>query len=350
MQSRLRLILINLGVFLVLLLGLEVGARLFFPRDLRAMFNDPEVFTRGRPFVVPDPARGFALAPGFERGRYRINRTGFRGPDLPADLARHTVLLAVGDSGTFGWGVDEADTYPSRLQELCRQHCSNDLLVINGGVPSYTSAQVLVYLRALVPSLKPRIVLAGVFWNDVLYSVLPSWLPEYLIIQQPAPWRQQLLRYSGLYRALTMDRRAPPGVRAVTINQSALALYLDNLRAMRRECEKAGAELLVLAPSFNAAAVPAGIWKLRDDDVVTSASMVAVVAGFRRALLDLNREGLSVVEHRLSGAPGAGDTGLIDDGFIDLMHPSPLGYGAIAADLVAALAARGVCQPKSPGE
>jgi lysophospholipase L1-like esterase len=53
------------------------------------------------------------------------------------------VLLAVGDSGT-GWGVDEEDTYPSRLQELCRQYCSNDLLVINGGVPSYTSAQVLV--------------------------------------------------------------------------------------------------------------------------------------------------------------------------------------------------------------
>ena len=147
-----------------------------------------------------------------------------------------------------------------------------------------------------------------------------------------------------------MDRRAPPGVRAVTINQSALALYLDNLRAMRRECEKAGAELLVLAPSFNAAAVPAGIWKLRDDDVVTSASMVAVVAGFRRALLDLNREGLSIVEHRRSGTPGAGDTGFIDDGFIDLMHPSPLGYDAIAEDIVAALAARGVCQPVSPGE
>jgi lysophospholipase L1-like esterase len=342
MSLRLRLVLINTGIFLALLLALEAGARIFFPRDLKSVFNDPEVFTRGRPFVVPDPTRGFALAPGFEQGRYRVNSGGFRGPELPADLAARTIILTVGDSGTFGWGVDEADSYPSRLAELCRQQCRNELLVINGGVPSYTSAQVRLYLEELLPALAPRAVIVGVFWNDVLYSVLPSWLPEYLVLQQPAPWRQRLLRYSGLYRALTMDRPSPPGVRAVAVNQDAIALYLENLRALRVQCAASGADFLVLAPSFNEAAVPERIWKLRADDVVTAESMCAAVAAFRGALNGLAREGTTVVEHPLSGASSPGDAA-----FIDLMHPSPLGYRAIAAAVAAELAARGVCD--SPG-
>jgi lysophospholipase L1-like esterase len=268
-----------------MLLGMEIVAHLFFPRDVGGMWNDPTVFIRGRPFVIADSERGFALSPGFDQGRYRINHDGFRGPELPSDMAERTVILALGDSGTFGWGVDEPNSYPAQLQRLCEENCASQILVVNGGVPSYTSSQTLAYLRELIPRLQPRLVIISVFWNDVLCSVLPNWVPEYLMIQQPAPWRQWLIRHSGLFRAMTI-RRANAGLHNAVINRQAIDYYISNLRAMQQECHLASAKCLLLAPSFNEAYMPPDYFKIRDGDLVTTKSMREVISTFQSALLE----------------------------------------------------------------
>src|SRR2546428_454873 len=78
-------VLVNGAIRLLACLGIELGVQALFPRDLRAVFNDPAVFLRKRPFVVPDESRGFALKPGYAEGNIHVDSAGFRGPELPAD-------------------------------------------------------------------------------------------------------------------------------------------------------------------------------------------------------------------------------------------------------------------------
>src|SRR5436309_6951084 len=138
------LALVNGAIFLLVCLGLEVASQALFPRDLRAVFNDPGVFVRNRPFVVPDAIRGFALKPGYAEGGIHINSAGFRGPELPADLRSRELVLALGESSTFGWMVADSETYPAHLQQLLnRMQTARPICVVNAGVPSYTSPQVL---------------------------------------------------------------------------------------------------------------------------------------------------------------------------------------------------------------
>jgi hypothetical protein len=101
-----------------LLLAIEGVARLALEDDPSPLFADPALGRVDRPFVAADPRRGFALVPGFEDRVYRINSDGFRGPELPPGpvLARRFVVLAVGDSATFGWKVAEGGPYPAQLE------------------------------------------------------------------------------------------------------------------------------------------------------------------------------------------------------------------------------------------
>src|SRR5215470_7272233 len=74
----------------------------------------------------------------------RTNSLGLRGPEVPADGARR--ILAVGDSCTWGWQVEEQESYPAVLQQLLDERYGPGAYhVINGGVPGYTSYQGLRY-------------------------------------------------------------------------------------------------------------------------------------------------------------------------------------------------------------
>jgi hypothetical protein len=65
-RGLLRLFLINLAVFAALIVAAEGLARLLLPVEARsgALFSDPDLRVRHRPFVRRDPVRGFALVPG----------------------------------------------------------------------------------------------------------------------------------------------------------------------------------------------------------------------------------------------------------------------------------------------
>jgi lysophospholipase L1-like esterase len=77
----------------------------------------------------------------------------------------------MGESTTFGWRVRDDETYPYHLmRELNRTAPS--IYVVNGGVPSYTSAQVYRYLKEILEGkiLSPRAVVIDIMWNDLWYS------------------------------------------------------------------------------------------------------------------------------------------------------------------------------------
>ena len=108
-----------------------------------------------RPFLVnfADPVadrRQYTLRPGYagvgDAGpgtRLAINARGFRGDEVSPWAP---VIVTLGDSVPFGWGVNPDQSYAAQLQRLLAAsgHAIN---VVNAGVPSYNLRQSFDRLR-----------------------------------------------------------------------------------------------------------------------------------------------------------------------------------------------------------
>ncbi len=117
---------------------------------------------------------GYAPLPGaegydrfFEFGRFvwKINSQGFR--DNEVDIGAFKIL-ALGDSFTFGAGVNQEDSYPAQLESmLVKSSKARAIDVINAGVPSYNTRTELKYFEILGPIISPDIVLVNIVSNDI---------------------------------------------------------------------------------------------------------------------------------------------------------------------------------------
>jgi lysophospholipase L1-like esterase len=163
MKRALKVPLIVVGTLLLLLVGAEVAAS-FTPSGNAAPFiEDPVMLCVRRP-----DTEGYTWG----NGRWiacHINKQGLRGEDLPEPRAPgESWVLCVGDSFTFGGGVETAEAWPQQLQGLLGAPEQSGVRVLNGGANGWSTRWQRTWLeqRAL-DQFHPDVVVLGWNWNDL---------------------------------------------------------------------------------------------------------------------------------------------------------------------------------------
>lgn len=317
---------INVIIFASILFLLEGVSRLIFSFDsITPMFNDESLRTRLRPYMEKHPTRGFALKRGFSNGVYSVNSEGFRGPEFPNDLNEKFIILTLGESTTFGWEVKDNETYPFYLSDFLNP---KKTYVVNGGTPSYSSSQVLAYLKEIISNadLDLDFVLINILWNDIWYSTVKNWHSNILIYQKPPGWIDFLTKNSRLVRILVMGTNKN---RLTDIfNEKALKQYIKNLNEMLDICRKNNISVALVQPPFDADHMPE--MGLNEFHIrYTKKFLIATGKRYTDEMLKLaeNRR-VHVVEHRL-------DLSFLNQEalFLDSLHPTPKGNAMIAEDI-----------------
>jgi lysophospholipase L1-like esterase len=230
--------------------------------------NSPALF-------MTDPRLHWKLRPdvklAFQGVEVRTDRDGFRNDPEPAG---ERVVLALGDSTTFGWSVEQAETFPARLEALLNTAAGAEPTwrVFNAGVPGYTSLQLRILAERLVPALRPDVVVVSVGNNEAWPVVrsdrevdehgrLAAAVVRLLSASRFLVWAAETLRPQR-----TEPFKAPSLVGAVP--RVGVDEYAANLEALIRTARRAGAEVVLLAPTVNLYAPLLNVEQLPDSDAM----------------------------------------------------------------------------------
>jgi lysophospholipase L1-like esterase len=182
-------------------LGLEFVTRAIYPERIARLIGDRKYY------VQTSEIEGlyYELTPNYDKVynhinskgqivrsvRYRINKDGLRDYFYPREKKDAIRIICLGDSFTFGYGVDLEQTYPKILEKKLNEIHSEKYEVINAGVPGYNTGQELILLKEKLIRYEPDIVIIGFCLNDAdpplkideekgLVYVYPKPLPFYL--------------------------------------------------------------------------------------------------------------------------------------------------------------------------
>ncbi len=168
------------------------------------------------------------------------NDLGLRNPPIRPKVG--TRILCIGDSRTFGAGVEDAETYPAQLQAILDTQFPGRFEVINAGVSGYSAPQGLRYLELRGKALAPDIVIAC-FGHNEWAPVIPGGLGVFEWQDVSRSWGIEVLFKEAIRGAARMVAPRPLGERKVRVSQGE---FIDTLLRMNEVGTEANGYRLLL--------------------------------------------------------------------------------------------------------
>jgi len=156
-------------VFTVVLTAGELGVRVAIHHFQFTQYHpDPELFWYNRPLLrdhsdVTDGALRSTNSRGF-RGTEEI-----QGPKVEGELR----IFLVGDSSTFGLGVEDQQTYGAVLERRLSEWTGRSVTVVNTASPGHTSYQGWILWQRWVDLVDPDILIWA-YNNDPCLDMVPE--------------------------------------------------------------------------------------------------------------------------------------------------------------------------------
>jgi lysophospholipase L1-like esterase len=170
---------------------------------------------------------------------------------LPSDA----VILAFGDSITYGEGAAPGESYPSELARLAGYE------VINAGVPGELTGDALKRLPGLLEDYRPRLVILCHGGNDMLRNVPPEEIranlelivdgikssgAEVLLVGVPRPGL--IIRTAPIYKDLAKSKRIPSEQKVLAKVLSSPPLKYDQIHPNAEGYKKIAEAIARLLP------------------------------------------------------------------------------------------------------
>ena len=248
------------AVFSLLVLGLVVGGSEI---GLRSVGWGPAYRADFAGWRMPGDLRDHLMNPPGDPHRFRVdtNRDGLR-TQIPEARTDGVFRLAVmGDSTVFGWGVDEGEDLPSRLEAHLRAAGAR-VEVLNAAQPGYTTAQLVALHESTIHRWQPDLVLLLVPQHDHTPALVSDW-EHYEGSGGPLSWmRVMLARHSRIYHLLWTRIGGVPGpdaadevtqmdpgiIRVPRVSDAERNEAVDRIRSS--QAEWGGALALGLMPAY----------------------------------------------------------------------------------------------------
>jgi len=129
------------------------------------------------PFVLT-PHYQAQIVDNLEKQRFSVslNAQGFRAEEFVSKRNGERRLVTIGDSTTFGIGVEESDTYPKLLESLLNGQAGagSAYKIFNLGVAGYGPAEYYLLAKQYVNILNPDVIVVAWFTGNDRVELLQS--------------------------------------------------------------------------------------------------------------------------------------------------------------------------------
>ncbi|MEM9380096.1 MAG: SGNH/GDSL hydrolase family protein [Planctomycetota bacterium] len=268
------------------------------------------------------------------RTRMSVNPEGYRGPLAGDGRPR---VVCVGDSHTYGWGVDDDAPWPRVLERRLREAGRPDAEVLNLGVGGFAADAELEWLRREGLPRDPDVVLWQWFVNDLRLrdEGAERSAPQRSLAHWTSPWiggwigelrrvsRVADLGLQAIHARLVQTRGHFAHAAGSLEELDAWGRVLDAMRDARDATERTGARFVVVAFPL----------LVRDGDAFASRPVD------ERVLAALRGQGIECID--LGTLLPSGRARELRNSEIDY-HPSELGHRLAGEAVARELLARGL--------
>jgi lysophospholipase L1-like esterase len=134
----------------------------------------------------------------------KSNNKGLRDENFdkkpPEDTYR---VLIVGDSLTFGWGLNKSERYTEVLEKRLNRNRRQKYQVINAGIPGWGLKDYYSFLRNRGQKYKPDIIIVGLIGNDFISNSMHNKLEKEARREMEEKYEVENLSDTKYYRLIT---------------------------------------------------------------------------------------------------------------------------------------------------